>query len=109
MDEDARKNHAQAMIAYAKTLTDKRVGVHLGANSWEAAISWGADVLYYQYGFGQTPAQCQAETIDVIGKLAGRCAFVAAEYHKSSDSAAARAIGAAVAQIPNVEGTGNGR
>lgn len=109
MDEDGRKNHAQAMIAHAKTLTDKRVGVHLGANSWQNAVTWQADVLYYQYGFGQSPSKCAAETVDVLGKVNGRCAFVGAEYHKSSDSAAARAIGDAIAAIPGVQGTGNGR
>ena len=109
MNEDARGGHAQAMVAHAKTLTAKRVGVHLTTGRWQEAVTWGADVLYYQYGFGKSAEVCQRETIDVIRNLDGRAAFIAAEYHKSSDSAEARAIGAAIAAVPGVVGTGNGR
>lgn len=110
-DEDARRNHMQAMIAECKRLApDKRCGVHLGSDHWEPAVSWGADVLYYQFGFGQSAQKCAAEADAVICKLNGRAAFVAAEYHKSSDSKEARAIGAAVKALgDSVQGTGNGR
>jgi len=109
MDSDNRKKHAHAMISRGKELDNKRWGVLLNPGKWKPAVSWGADVLYYQFGFGKSPANCVAQAKDVIRKLAGRCAFVASEYHKSSDTRPAKAIGQALSGVEGVRGTGNGR
>ena len=109
MNEDARKNKAKAMIAHAKAVTKKDVGVHLTTESWSEAISWGADTLYYQAGFGKNASRVKSECAAVIKALAGRCKFVLAEYHKSSDSSEAKGIGQAAMTVPGCGGTGNGR
>jgi len=109
MDEDSRASKAKALIAHAKAVTKKEVGVHLTTGKWQEAINWGADVLYYQAGFGKTASQVKSECANVISKLNGRCKFVLAEYHVSSDSAAAKAIGQEAMKVTNCLGTGNGR
>ena len=110
-NEDGRKEHMQAMIAECHRIApNMRVGVHLTKGRWQEAISWNADVLYYQSKKWELPPnEAALEAADIIGKLDGRCAFVYSEYSKSSDSDRARAIGAAVASVPGVQGTGNGR
>ena len=106
---DNRKNMAKDLITYCKSLTKKDVGVHLMKGTWSEAIQWGADTLYYQTGFGKSADQVKAECASVISALAGRCKFVLSEYHKSSDSAEAKAIGQAAMTVPGCLGTGNGR
>lgn len=109
MNEDNRKNMAKNLIAYAKSLSKKDIGVHLTNEKWEEAIQWGADTLYYQTGFGKSAAQVKAECASVIGKLNGRCKMVLAEYSKSSDTKSAREIGQAAMTVSGCMGTGNGR
>lgn len=110
MNEDGRARYAAAMIARCKARTkNERVGVHLTAGQWHQAVQWGADTLFYQPGFNKTPATVAAESARVIGQLGGRVRFVCAEYHMSSDSPQAKAIGQAAAAVPGVLGTGNGR
>jgi len=109
MNEDDRRRHAADLVEHCRDVTGKRVGVHLTTGRWKQAVDWGADVLYYQYGFGRTPEECRADTEDVIRNLAGRCAFIGSEYHLSSDTDEARAIGSAIAEVEGCEGTGNGR
>jgi hypothetical protein len=109
MNEDDRRRHAATMIAHCRDVTGKRVGVHLTTGRWKEAVDWGAEVLYYQYGFDRTPEECSADTENVIKKLAGRCVFIGSEYHLSSDTDEARAIGRAIAEVEGCEGTGNGQ
>jgi hypothetical protein len=109
MDE-GRGGVAAAMIARCKSKNKgERVGVHLTPKKWSEAVAWGADTLYYQFGFGRSPAECSGDCRRVVAALAGRARFVAAEYHLSSDSAQAKEIGKQVAAVPGVVGTGNGR
>ncbi len=110
MDSDGRKAYAARMIAECKRVAGgKRVGVHLNSDQWELAVAWGADVLYYQFGWQTDPTAAALEFAGVVKSVAGRCAVVAAEYHKSSDSDQARTIGAAISAVPGCAGTGNGR
>lgn len=109
MNEDDRRNHAAAMIAHCRDVTGKRVGVHLTTGQWKQAVDWGADALYYQYGFDGTPERCKAVTEKVVRELADRCAFIGSEYHLSSDTEGARAMGRAIAGVDGCRGTGNGR
>jgi hypothetical protein len=110
MDSDARKNHAAAMMTLGKQLDPgKKWGVHLNPRQWQSAVTWGADVLYYQSGFGRSLTWYVNDLTSIIAAVNGRCEVVAAEYHKSSDSAEARAIGKALAAVPGCAGTGTGR
>jgi len=110
MDSDKRRESAHQMITLAKELTDDLVGVHLNKGRWADAVSWGAEILYYQASkWDPSPDEAKAEATRILANLDGRCGFVYSEYCLSSDTPAAKAIGAAVAQIPGVWGTGNGR
>ena len=110
MDSDGRRNHAAAMITLGRQLDPgKKWGVHLNPQQWQSAVSWGADVLYYQSGFGRSLTWYVNDLTSVIAAINGRCEVVAAEYHKSSDSIEARAIGKALAAVPGCTGTGTGR
>lgn len=60
---------------------------------------------FHQYGFGQKPSQIAAES-RLVRKLLGR-PFVACEYHYSSTTAGARALGDA-ALANGAHSTGNG-
>jgi hypothetical protein len=106
---DKRAGIAKKLIAHCKLITKKDVGVHLMTGTWEEAIIWGADTLYYQTGFGKSINQVKTECASVIAKINGRCKFVLAEYHKSSDSKEAKAIGQAAMTVAGCLGTGNGR
>lgn len=99
--------------ALTEHLRDLLPGTRIGHHHtrlalWRAAIRGGADVLYGQYGFGLDEHQIRDATRAILADLDGRIHFVAAEYHLSSDSAAARALGRA-ADDAGAEGTGNGR
>jgi len=115
-DSDGRKGHAKACIAYGKAKDGKRWGIHLNPGKYSDALSWGADVLYYQRkGFSPSkdmaPDTLRSEVHSVCGKVGG-LPVVASEYHGSSNSANARACGQAVMREPrpaNLVGTGNGR
>ena len=110
MNEDKnRKAMAPSLIAHCKAVTKKNTGVHLLTGSWQEAVQWKADTLYYQAGFGKSASQVKAECASVVGKLKGACGFVLAEYHKSSDSNEAKAIGQAAMTVTGCLGTGNGR
>ena len=110
LDEYWQESTVRALTAQLRTLyPHSRIGVHftrLGKYTW--AVNCGADVLYGQYGFGHSAGTVRTQTVDVINKLAGRCDFIACEYHKSSDSAEAKALGDA-AMRGGASGTGNGR
>lgn len=108
MDEDGRKAHARSMIDTMHACSDHPVGVHLTTGKWYDAFNWHADALHFQFGFGRTPQYCAAMARDIIVKLDGRVEFFADEYHKSSDSAEAKAIGKALLAVPGVCGVGNG-
>ena len=95
----------RALIAHLKTLTTKPVGIHLTSNAPEVWMKAG-DILFHQYGFGKSPAQIFAHTQQVI-RLVNPIQVVAAEYHKSSDTAKARALGDQALRAGAI-GTGNG-
>jgi len=109
MDSDARKNSAKAMIAEMHRLTDKPIGVHLNPGKYKDAITWGADVLYYQFSKWQTdPGTAAREFQRIIGKVGTQIKVNASEYHKSSDSEQARNIGDALLNVVGCVGVGNG-
>ena len=111
MNEDGRGAHAAAMIAEMKKLVKgkKPVGVHLTTGKAGEAVAWGADRLYFQSGFGKSPAQVASMVRGAVGAVGGKCDVVSAEYHMSSDSAQAKAIGQACMGVKGCVGTGNGR
>lgn len=87
-----------------KRITGKPVGVHCTGIS---AINHadGADAYYLQTGFGKSPSQVAAAVREAKAKFKGR--VIAAEYHKSGETDAARAIGDA-AIAAGADGVGNG-
>ena len=108
MNEDGRKAHAAAMIAHGKALDpEAQWGVHLTTGHWKEAIDWGADVLYYQFGWCGH-ADCVRQAREVIPRLGSSIEFIGAEYNRSSDSAEAKATGQALLSVPGVKGVGNG-
>ena len=109
MDSDGRKKYAKAMISKVKEISRQPVGVHLNPGKWQDAVKWGANYLFHQFSRWQTdPRKAVAEAEKIIGKLDGKCTFIASEYHKSSDSEQARRIGTALLKVRGCEGVGNG-
>jgi hypothetical protein len=110
MDSDPRCQHAAAMIEYGRKQGGKRWGVHL--NPGKTAPLYGADTLYYQKsGFNPSKdsdvASFGNEIRRVRAALPSGIRLIAAEYHGSSDSQNAKALGK-VAIANGADGTGTG-
>jgi hypothetical protein len=111
LDEVFRdRDRIARLTAALKSRTDRPVGVHFTRlDKWKWAVASGADVFFGQYGFGHTPEEIREMTEDVIRRLDGRVEFWAWEYHLSSRSPEAKALGDAAIRVGGVRGTGNGR
>ena len=97
------------LVNVAKSLTDKPVSVHLtpgyGGHTGNANYYRNVDYIHLQLGFGKTPEQVAA----IVAEAAKHgVPVIASEYHKASESEAARALGDAACAAGAV-GTGNGR
>lgn len=91
-------------------ITVRPVGVHFTRLSkWEWTIKARADLLFGQYGFGLSAEEIRAATAEVIENLEGRAHYWAWEYHKSAESAEAKALGDAAMSVDGCLGTGCGR
>jgi hypothetical protein len=105
MDE----SEANDYVAHLKGITSKPVGIHcMGMNNYIWAINSKADVYYGDYGYKCTPSEIKEKTKDVLAKLDGKVKFIAAEYHQSSDTDEAKALGQAAMEA-GADGTGNGQ
>jgi len=104
LDEYTAQHEVRALVFEAKSRTKRSVGVHWSPRKTDPC---GADTLYYQHGFGLSPARVESETRGVVERLPGT-RVIAAEYHKSSDTQDAKALGQA-AMRGGAKGTGNGR
>ncbi|MCA9754029.1 MAG: hypothetical protein KC591_17655, partial [Gemmatimonadetes bacterium] len=99
-----------ALTHELETRTERPVGVHFTAlDRWDWAVDSGADLWFGQYGFGLSPEKIRRLTEQTIVRLDGRIGFWAFEYHLSSTSADAKALGDAAISVPGCLGTGNGR
>ena len=107
LDEYMKGSTVAGLAAHLNTITQKHIGTHQTSGKYEYARLANVDGCWFQYGFGRTPAQIRAMTNATLGVLSGKPVF-ATEYHKSSDSAQARALGDA-ALSAGASGTGNGR
>ena len=76
-DEYWNQNAITTLVAAAKAESKVPVGVHYRPGR----VLYAGDVLFYQYGFGKSAKQIEAETRNVIGRCGSP--VVAAEYHKS--------------------------
>ena len=108
VDETWDHATAQAMTRYLKSLTSKPVGVHMtdgvGGIRGDVRYYAGADYIYLQTGFNKSPEQVAAMVAQA--KKLG-IPVILSEYHLDSDSAEAKALGAAGCAAGAV-GTGNG-
>lgn len=94
----------QGLTRMIKDVTGKKVGVHTTGIS---AIGYaaGADAFYLQTGFNLSAAQVAAQVKAARSKFSGT--VYCAEYHKSGETDAAKAIGDA-AIAAGASGVGNG-
>jgi len=106
-DEYMNAATAEMYAAHLKGLTKRHIGVHQTTGKCDFALQPSIGSIWYQFGFGKSAGQIQSETALVKVKMCGKPVF-AAEYHKSSDSAEAKALGDA-AMRGGASGTGNGR
>ncbi len=98
------------LTAALKSLTSRPVGVHFTTlGQWKWAVAAGADILFGQFGFGHDADRIRRDTEKTIARLDGRVEFWAWEYHLSSRSPEAKALGDAAIAVPGCQGTGNGR
>lgn len=104
-DERWSASTTQALTRMLKELTGKPVGVHTTGLS-KIGHADGADAFYLQTGFGRSPAQVADLVRQAKAKFAGG-RVIAAEYHKSGETAEAKAIGDA-AIAAGADGVGNG-
>jgi hypothetical protein len=104
------RDRVAGLTAALRELTSRPVGVHFTSlDRWEWAVDAGADILFGQYGFGHDADRIRRDTEKVLRRLDGRVEFWAWEYHLSSRSAEAKALGDAAISVPGCRGTGNGR
>ena len=104
------RDHVVRLTRALAPLTTRPVGVHFtNLEHWEWALDAGADILFGQYGFGHDPDRIRRDTEKVLRRLDGRAEFWAWEYHLSSRSDEAKALGDAAISVPGCRGTGNGR
>lgn len=106
-DEYMNASSTNSYAAQLQSLTSKEIGVHLTGGNISHCLQPNIDACYYQYGFDKTASQIESDTRDKVGKLGGKPLY-AAEYHLSSGSAAAKALGDA-AMKGGAQGTGNNR
>lgn len=103
-DERWSASFTTQLTAMLKRVTGRPVGVHTtGMSSIHYAS--GADLFYLQTGFGKSPSQVAALVKEARSKFSGK--VIAAEYHKSGETAEAKAIGDAAIAAGAV-GVGNG-
>lgn len=103
-DERWSAGTTQTLTRLLKQITGKPVGVHTTGLS-KVGHAAGADAFYLQTGFGKSPAQVADLVRAARAKFSGR--VIAAEYHKSGETAEAKAIGDA-AIAAGADGVGNG-
>lgn len=87
-------------------LTKLPIGTHQKPDKSSFATLPTVDHCYFQYGFGKSTSHVKAMT-EAIRRAVGK-PVIASEYHKSSNSPQARALGDA-AMAGGAYGTGNGR
>ena len=104
------KGRVTGLTAALDERTDRPVAVHFTRlDRWDWAVESGADIWFGQYGFGHSPDKIRDDTFRALKRLDGRMEFWAFEYHLSSRSAEAKALGDAAISVPGCMGTGNGR
>lgn len=103
-DERWSAGTTQTLTRLLKEITGKPVGVHT-TSIGKIGHAAGADAFYIQTGFGRTPAQVAAVVREAKAKFSGR--VICAEYSKSGDTDAAKAIGDAAIDA-GADGVGNG-
>lgn len=105
MTEDAAKEY----VAHLKGISSKPVGIHCSdLNKCTWAVNCKADVYYGEYGYNCSPSEITEKTKKVLAKLDGKVKFIAADYHRSSDTEEAKALGKAAMEA-GADGTGNGQ
>lgn len=103
-NEYLRVDEVDEIAKLIQSKSKKPVGLHLTKNKFDWSKMGSIDIHYHQYGFGRTPAQIEAETVNVRVSM-GKKPVIAAEYDLSSTN---KALGDA-AMRGGAKGTGNGR
>ena len=112
-DEYDKTSNMKAMAAHLRQHTDRDIGIHLTSGNKASTVNsvlgviGGARTYYWQAGFGLSTDRIKSEAKAVRSKLDSGIRLIAAEYHKSSDSEAAKYLGDA-ALAGGADGTGNG-
>lgn len=105
-DEYMSASAVDHYAAHLQRLTDKPICVHQVPGRWSFAKSEHIDAMLLQIGFNRPASALQAMVRACRADLNKPVA--AAEYHKSSDSKEAKALGRAAMEAGAI-GTGNGR
>lgn len=112
-DEYDKASNMKIMAGHLRQHTDRDIGLHLTSGNKASTVNGvlgsikGDRTYYWQAGFGLSTDKIKSEAKSIRAKLDGEIRLVAAEYHKSSDSEAAKFLGDA-ALDGGAQGTGNG-
>ena len=106
-NEHMKEADCQAVALALHQLDSKKpVGIHMTTGSYGWGKAGCYDKMYFQYGFGRSPAAIESQTRSVVAAL--KKPVIAAEYNLSSQTNEAKAQGQA-AMRGGAVGTGNGR
>ncbi len=114
LDEYFKPNEISIMGAHLDTLTDKKIGIHLGTGKTSGIENVWADYLVYQYGFGNSENAMISKTQSVLASVTDQYAkpVIAGEYARFSTQEAVHIqLGdAAISADPRMKsfGFGNG-
>lgn len=84
------ESRARGLTSALKALTKRSVGVHTSSLE-HIGHAKGADLFYLQIGFGKDGSEMKRQVREAIQRFGGP--VVAAEYHMSGETAAARDLG----------------
>lgn len=105
-DEYLSSAQVETLCAAVKKASGKSCGVHQKPGRYDLGSLPSVGKMYLQYGFGKD--ESYVDSLTKAALAATGKPVIAAEYHKSSDSAAAKSLGLA-AIAAGASGTGNGR
>ena len=105
-DEHMNQERVLALSTLLNTLTSKLIWIHQvpGHTGWNKIA--GIDGMIYQMSFGGTPSSAASQTLAVMPGVRPD-KFIFGEYHLSSESSQARAMGQAILSA-GADGVGNG-
>lgn len=106
VDEYLAAGQVDVLATYVGKITEKDIGCHQKPGRFDFAKLGSVNKHYHQYGFGRTAGYIESETARIIAVLGKP--VIAAEYHASSDTPQAKALGQAAVR-GGAKGTGNGR